>query len=132
MALRVVVAHPPAGHGTRFGVQDKSGAVHRATAESADSATFEIEVNAARGGTEPNFLGPFAHGTPTTRFLYLSHARERTTGWVKRIKIPLSSITWGLIESAEGAVIECNVDGRSAGSVPAAWHVVPRRAAAMP
>ena len=130
LTLRIVVAHPPAGQGTRFGMQDKSGALHSAAATSPDSATFEIEVTAARGGAMPNFLGPFAHGTPTTRFLYLSQGDAAGSEWIKRIKVPLSSINWSLIDSAAGAVLETPVDGRSSGSVPAAWSVAPKNTSA--
>jgi hypothetical protein len=127
VALRIVVAHPPVAPGTRFGVQDKLGALHDAASTSADSATFEIEVTAAPGGAGPNLLGPFAHGAPKARFLYLSHGGDSRSPWIKRIKVPLSSITWSLIDSAAGAALETGVDGRRAGSVTAVWRVAPKR-----
>src|SRR5688572_4571860 len=99
--LRIIVTNPPAETGTRFGLQDKSGDIRAATLTSEQSAAFECDVTASDAGdrSEPNFLGPYTHGPPTARFLYLSHG-TRGPGWIKRIKIPLSSITWSMIEAA--------------------------------
>ena len=88
-------------------------------AERADGAMqFECEVrvkpNVKTG--QPNFLGPATHGPPDARFLYLNWQ-----GWegeehreFRRLKIPLTSITWEQIEAAsqtEGAVLEATVSG---------------------
>ena len=100
--LRIVVTNPPTGTGTSFGIQDKSGALHPDASKSKDAVAFECEVKASDGGhgSEPNFLGPFTHGPPKARFLYISHRRDGAAGWIKRIKVPLSSITWSMIEAA--------------------------------
>ncbi len=88
---------------------------------------FECDVKASdRGdGSEPNFLGAYTHGPPTARFLYLSHGSRSGTGWIKRIKIPLTSITWSMIEAARDGAIETDVDGRSSATVPAHWRPQP-------
>ena len=75
-------------------------------------------------GSDPNFLGPFTHGPPTARFLYISHRRDGAAGWIKRIKVPLSSITWSMIEAARDGALETEVDGRSSGTVPATWRPI--------
>ncbi len=123
MRLRIVVTDPPTGTGTTFGIQDKSGALHPDTSKSKDAVAFECDVNVSDGGgrSEPNFLGPFAHGPKTARFLYISHRSDGTAAWIKRIKVPLSSITWAMIEAAAGGALETEVDGRSSGTVPSTW-----------
>ena len=127
MRLRIVVTNPPTGTVTSFGVQDKSGAIHTGASKSKHAAAFECEVNASDGGggSEPNFLGPFTHGPPRARFLYISHGRPGGDGWIKRIKVPLSSITWSMIEAAADGALETEVDGRSSGTVPATWRPIP-------
>ena len=124
--LRIVVARPPDLPGTRFGVQDKSGRVRPPAGRHADSAAFEIEVRVSdRGpGSAPNFLGPYAHGTPRLRFLYLSLGAGDGSGWIKRIKVPLSSITWAMIEGAQSGALTTDVDGRRSGTVPAVWQPI--------
>jgi hypothetical protein len=124
--LRIVVTNPPPGTGTSFGVQDKSGALHSEASKSKHAVAFECEVKAAdsRDGSGPNFLGPFTHGPPTARFLYISHRRDGAAGWIKRIKVPLSSITWSMIEKAGDRAIETEVDGRRSGTVPAMWRPI--------
>lgn len=47
----------------------------------------------------PNFLGPFAHGPRAARFVYLVWRRSGAP--LGRSKIPLESITWDQITSAE-------------------------------
>ena len=126
--LRMVVARPPDLPGTRFGVQDKLGKVSPPAGRHADSAVFEIEVRASDGASKstPNFLGPYAHGTPRVRFLYLSLGASNGSGWIKRIKVPLSSITWAMIEGAQRGALTTNVDGRLSGTVPAVWQPTER------
>lgn len=126
LLLRIVVTRPPDLPGTRFGVQDKSGRIGPAAGRHADSAAFEIEVRVSDGdpGSAPNFLGPYAHGTPRVRFLYLSLARGDGSRWIKRIKVPLSSITWAMIEGARSGALTTDVDGRRSGTVPAVWRPI--------
>ena len=125
--LRIAVTNPPMDPSSSFGLQDKSGALRPGSLTSIHSVVFECDVKASdRGdGSEPNFLGAYAHGTPTARFLYISHGARGGAGWIKRIKVPLSSITWSMIEAARGGALETDVDGRSSGTVPAKWHPQP-------
>ena len=83
-----------------------------------------MRASDAGGGSDPNFLGPFTHGPKTARFLYISHRRDGAAGWIKRIKVPLSSITWSMIEAAADGALETEVDGRSSGTVPATWRPI--------
>lgn len=61
---------------------------------------LRVERNAKSG--KPNFLGPYAHGKPGERFLYLSWGVR--TGplfqMFRRAKIPLSHLDWATVETA--------------------------------
>jgi len=61
---------------------------------------LRVEKNPKTG--KPNFLGPFAHGTPTNRFLYLSWSAEQGAQRIRfrRAKILLNHIEWLSIEKA--------------------------------
>jgi hypothetical protein len=120
--LRVRCVNPPAGV---FGLQDKDRRLTVGQPQPDGALVFECEVRAKRAddGT-PNFLGTFAHGTPTDRFLYLTLLNGDSTAIVKRIKVKLGAITWAQVES--GGVLQASVDGRGAASVKLleGWHTV--------
>ena len=62
----------------------------------------------------PNFLGPYAHGTPEQRFVYLSwsgiEAAERRM--FRRAKLQLETIGWDMIDASvtSGQPIEVALD----------------------
>jgi hypothetical protein len=74
------------------------------TSESATfTATFAVSP-LPDGGT--NFLGPYAHGTRTERFCYLSWMAEDEDGRMtmfSRIKLHLSPLRWARVEAAAQA-----------------------------
>lgn len=121
--LRVAVDHAPAGPGVIFGLQDKSGDVPHGVPGPGGLTTFKARVRVVTDGGSLNFLGPFTHGAPANRHLYLSHGRTGGEGWVKRIKLPLASITLEMIAAANGRAIETVVDGRSAATVQTEWRI---------
>lgn len=117
--LRVICVRPPdpAAHGAEFGLQDKDQRVHPGRVLGSGDIRFECQLPVrpnARTGS-PNFLGPYAHGSPAQRFLYLSWQpwKPRGAPWTRRMKIHLSSITWDQIEEAgrTGSVLEAAVPG---------------------
>ncbi len=121
--LRVICLHPPssthAGESTVFGLQDKSQAVRAGEMQPDGVLEFECTVQ-IKPGDPPDFLGKYVHGTPGKRFLYLSWGYEKNGQWIKRIKVPLSGITWAKIEAAKAADswLEATIDGRGAATVP--------------
>jgi hypothetical protein len=121
--LRVAVDHAPSGRGVTFGLQDKSGGVIGGESGPRGLMTFEAHVRVATDGATLNFLGPFTHGAPASRHLYLSQAESGVEGWIKRIKLPLASITPSLIAASNGSAIETLVDGRSAATVRTEWRI---------
>ncbi|MBC8135176.1 MAG: hypothetical protein H8F28_04710 [Fibrella sp.] len=73
----------------------------------ARSATFTAHFPVSPlpdGGT--NFLGPYAHGTRTARFCYLSWMVEGEDGqksMFSRVKLHLSRLRWARVEAAARA-----------------------------
>jgi hypothetical protein len=126
--LRFICLNPPPemrdGQKTVFGLQDKSQNLVTGEARPDGGLQFEAEFEAKRvtGSDQPNLLGPYAQGTPDKRFVYLSwgYAEAGRKEWIRRIKIPLSGLTWTLIETAttNNGVLEATVDGRRAATVP--------------
>lgn len=86
----------------RLGIQKGKEVVDEAEADR--PATFIAEVRVARNASTgaPNFLGPYAHGTPADRFLYLSWSGVGAEGrkMFRRAKIPLREISWDRLRNA--------------------------------
>lgn len=62
--------------------------------------TGELRLKSPRSSTPPVFLGPFTHGPPAGRFLYISWTGEvdGQRRMFRRMKIPLATITWDQID----------------------------------
>jgi Family of unknown function (DUF5990) len=118
LTLRIVLEKPPAG--VDFGVQKGHGneyeTVQTQRAKNRD-LLFEFVVQVKEGkDAQPNFLGPFAQGPANGRFVYLdigTYAGQSDTSWSRRLKIPLTGISWQMIEKAvrSSTVIEARVPG---------------------
>jgi Family of unknown function (DUF5990) len=118
LTLRIVLESPPAG--VDFGVQKGQGNDYETvqTQRSKDqNLQFEFVVRVKEGKDgQPNFLGPFAQGPANARFVYLdigTYAGQKNTPWSRRLKIPLTGITWQLIKkvAASSQTIEARVPG---------------------
>ena len=87
----------------RLGVQKDTEIVQDVSAD-ADSVTFDIPLRVAPNAKsgEPNFLGPYAHGTPEQRFIYLTWGEFKDGNWdmFRRAKIQLGHLTWNDIRKA--------------------------------
>lgn len=70
----------------------------------AESAIFTASFHVAKQKDgSPNFLGPFAKGTPRERFFYLSWGVQGPFGTFRsfrRAKIQLSQLSWERVETA--------------------------------
>jgi hypothetical protein len=129
ITLRVVVLHPPAGVAFRM-QRGRDGLVDAVSA--ADGAwVFEAAVRAGgrRADGGPTLLGPFAHGRPDDRFLYLNsgtYAGQAGSPWGRRAKVRLGGIGWALVERALGdpdVVLEARLEGTGRDGGPAAAGV---------
>ena len=124
LPLRITVLRPPAG--VRFAVQRGRDELHPPSHKSKDALVFDVSVRVgARPGGEPNFLGPFAHGTPADRFLYVNSgtsAGQAGSCWTRRAKVRTGTITWPLVEevlATPGAVLEARFEGTGKDGGPA-------------
>ena len=118
VTLRVIVEKPPSG--VEFGVQEGHGNDYKTVQKQRFTQKdlrfeFPIRVKGNKDG-QPNFLGSFAQGPASGRFIYLdigTYAGHTNTPWSRRLKIPLAGITWEMIEQAADAsvVIEARVPG---------------------
>ncbi|MEU6189624.1 DUF5990 family protein [Nocardia sp. NPDC047038] len=71
------------------GLQDKSGELTSGERDGEGVRyAAKLDVRAGREG-DPDFSGPFVHGTPGQRFLYLSTPNPDGSGWLRRCKIML-------------------------------------------
>jgi hypothetical protein len=62
--------------------------------------TFAVRVTGDRAAGPPRFVGPFAQGPPTARFIYIDVGKlagQADGAFERRIKVPLAGITWDLI-----------------------------------
>jgi hypothetical protein len=104
LALRVVLEKPPAG--VDFGLQKGRGSgyetIQKQTSQGKD-LYFQFTVGVKAGGNDPTpvFLGHLIQGPLAGRFVYIdigTYAGQTDTRWSRRLKIPLSDITWELID----------------------------------
>jgi len=97
---------------------------------------FTVRIGARNGNEAPNFLGPFAQGPRSDRFVYVNlgkRAGQLKTPWDRRAKVPLTAINWTLIKKvAKGGVLETQIEGTdrdggpACGTVPliGGWRVI--------
>lgn len=99
-----------------FGIQDKKGGVHAAKHSKGGLLLFEMDIAVKAARASPVFSGPFVHGPPGGRFLYLSWKKrgQHEHPWAWRIKMPLGGISWPLVRQAQKDrhCLEANVVGR--------------------
>jgi hypothetical protein len=123
LKLRIVLRRPPPG--VRFALQSHATAGDRypkfMDAKEADGEhdlAFEVTVRVQSSSNGVlRFLGPFTHGPPSSRFVYLTvgkRAGQPDSPWEHRVKIPLTAITADLLAAANaqpGSVLEAVREG---------------------
>ena len=127
VTFRVVLDKPPAG--IDFGVQKGRGSAYETILKQRSDGGdlhFEFTIPAGGGPGAPRFTGPLVQGPPNERFLYIdigTYAGQTGTLCSRRLKIPLTGITWSLIDSAP--VLEARSPGTARDGGPAcasAWR----------
>jgi hypothetical protein len=107
LRLQITLQSPPAG--VDFGLQKGSGHFYEVVATQRSGTGdlhFElmIEVKGDSGKEPmPDFKGPFVQGPKLGRFIYINigkSARQFDSEWSRRLKIPLTGITWAMLEKA--------------------------------
>jgi hypothetical protein len=132
ITLRIVLEAPPAG--VDFALQHGRGNDYEPVQKQrskAEDLTFTFTVRAKQGSKNaPTFLGPFTQGSPHERFVYLdigTYAGQEGTEWGRRLKIPLSGISWQLVEQASDSsrTLETHVPGSGRDRGPSCGTVKP-------
>ena len=123
LALRILIVDPVPGVALAL-QRGKSGASELIppSAVSVEAVAFDFTV-AVAPGQSPRLLGPFVQGPPDGRFVYVcigTYAGDAASPWARRAKIPLSGLTWPLIETVKaGRRLEARVVGRARDGSPA-------------
>jgi hypothetical protein len=100
LTLRIVLETPPAG--VDFGLQKGRGSGYEVMQKQRSgtndlSFVFTAGLKGSPKDPAPNFTGSFTQGPPGERFVYIdigSCAGQIDSPWSRRLKIPLSGITW--------------------------------------
>jgi hypothetical protein len=121
ITLRITLLRPT--QGVVFGLQKGTGSQYE-TIQKQKCATDELyfECPVILKGDEqkdplPKLSGPFVQGSAPNKFIYIdigTCAGQTDTLWSRRLKIPLSGITWNLIHQLAlnpGLVIGTRVEG---------------------
>jgi hypothetical protein len=102
----VLVCHdaPPLEYDNRpceFGLQDTNHVLHPGEQMPDGALRFSCEamVKRRKDGT-PDLGGRFVHGPGGGRFLYLGWRVIGGATWIRRYKIPLAPLSWGLLETS--------------------------------
>jgi hypothetical protein len=104
VTLRILLQRPPAG--VDFGLQKGRGSVYETVQKQRSSGKdlefdFSVGLKTSRDGAL-DFGGPFVQGPSGERFVYLdigTCAGQKNTHWSRRLKIPLSGITWEMVNA---------------------------------
>jgi hypothetical protein len=130
LALRIVVVEPVEGVAVAMQKgQTGKGELAAPDHASPDAVVFDFSIRAsqAANGEGPRLLGPFVQGPPDARFVYINWgtmAGDADSAWTRRIKVPLSGLTWPLINALpRGGRLEARIAGRARDGGPACASV---------
>jgi hypothetical protein len=134
LRLRIVLDAPPAG--VDFGLQEGKGHEYKTIQTQRSkgndiSFEFTVTVKDNRDDGLPNFLGPLTQGPTTGRFIYIDIGKlagQTDSCWERRIKVPLSGITWDMIQQVSAdsnLVIEAHLPGTAKDGGPSCATVHP-------
>jgi hypothetical protein len=124
LPLRITLLQPP--RDVVFCLQSGKTEIVSQVRSVGDDLSFDLSLRLGeRPDGLPNFLGPFAQGPPAGRFVYVNSgtsAGEAGSRWTRRAKIPLSAITWPMIEevlAAPDRILEACIAGTARDGGPA-------------
>ena len=103
ISLRILLRRPTAG--VDFGLQKGRGSNYEVVQKQRSIGKdlkfkFTAGVKTDKDGA-PDFTGPFVQGPRGDRYFYIdigAYAGQANTCWSRRLKVPLSCITWDLIK----------------------------------
>ena len=129
ITLRIVLKQPTPG--VDFALQKGGGNTYDTVQKQRSSPKadlkFEFSVTVRSDKDDaPDFFGPFVHGVRGDRYVYVdigSYAGQTNPTWSRRLKVPLSCITWDLINSKSILMGEIPGTGKDGGpSCAYAWR----------
>ena len=121
ITLQIILLKPTPG--VDFGLQKGSGSnyevIQKQRADSRDlSFDFAVKVKGEKTKDQsPKFSGSFVQGPTNGKFIYIdigTCAGQMDTPWSRRLKIPLTGITWKEIDQLIAnpqLIMETNVPG---------------------
>ncbi len=131
--LHIILENPP--EGVLFGLQKGKGTRYETIQKQISVAqdlhfNLTAEVKADVDGAL-DFFGESIHGARNGRFIYINigtSAGQIDSCWSRRLKIPLSGITWAILDKiGENApfILETKVNGRGKDGSPNCATVKP-------
>jgi uncharacterized protein DUF5990 len=117
LPLRITVVHPP--RDVAIQVQRGRDGLLPATRVTSDALSFDMNVRLGdpKPGAGLRFLGEFAQGPPSERFVYVNsgkRAGEKDSCWDRRAKVSLTTITAAQVKAVSdkpGARLEARIAG---------------------
>ncbi len=118
--LRLILKRPTPG--VDFGLQNGQGSTYEVVQKQRSDGSdlqfeFAVKVKTDKAGA-PDFRGPFVQGPRGDRYFYIDigiYAGQANTQWSRRLKVPLSCITWELINSQSVLVGKIPGTGKDGG-----------------
>ena len=121
ITLRVILKRPTPG--VDFALQKGQGSKYDTVQKQQSSANtnlkfeFPVTVKTAKDGA-PDFGGAYVQGARGDRYFYIdigTYAGQTNTPWSRRLKIPLSGITWDMVRSGKVLVAHIPGSGKDGG-----------------
>ncbi len=128
LRLCIRMIGPPAG--VQFCVQGRPSELVGTVVSTGEDLSFDVDIRTQVSGDGVRFLGPFAQGPPSGRFLYIcagTCAGQMDSRWTRRAKIPLSSITAAMVKmvlESPGGMLEAQINGTAKDGGPACATVL--------
>ena len=117
--LQIILTQPPPN--VLFGLQKGSGNIYETVQKQKSASqdllfTFSIKIKGDKGADAfPKFSGRFVQGPAAAKFVYIdigTCAGQTDTPWSRRLKVPLTGITWEVIDSlSSDAILQTSVPG---------------------
>jgi hypothetical protein len=141
ITLQIVLTKPTPG--VVFGLQKGSGNNYETLQKQISISNdlyfrFTVKIKGDRSKEKfPKFSGSYVQGPSDSKFVYIdigTCAGQSDTPWSRRLKIPLTGITWKDIDSLSGhSMLQANVPGTGKDGGPncatvkpfEGWHIMP-------
>ena len=136
LKFKITLTNPPPG--VDFGLQRGSGndyeTVQKQRSGQSENLSFDFAIKIKGEKTKdhlPKLSGSFVQGKAPDKFVYIdigTFAGQMDTVWSRRLKIPLTGITWDVVEkifSGDALILECFVAGTGKDGGPTCATVKP-------